>query len=81
MILALKCGYNHLFVGEKSERVLERLHEQERDMRKYRDFVAEIMNDPAEAAEYLRASLSEYSDGGNLEAFLTAVRSVAEARD
>ncbi len=50
-------------------------------MRKYRDFVAEIMNDPAEAAEYLRASLSEYSDGGNLEAFLTAVRSVTEARD
>ncbi len=49
-------------------------------MRKYREFVTEIMNDPAEAAEYLRASLSEYSDDGNLEAFLTAVRSVADAR-
>lgn len=49
-------------------------------MRKYRDFVAELVDDPAEAAEYLRASLSEYADDGNLEAFLTAVRTVADAR-
>lgn len=49
-------------------------------MRKYRDFVSELMSDPTEAAEYLRASLSEYSDDGNLEAFLIAVRTVADAR-
>jgi len=49
-------------------------------MRNYRDFVIETMKEPGEAAEYLSASLEEYSADGNLEAFLTAVRSVAEAQ-
>lgn len=49
-------------------------------MRNYRDFVIETMKDTNEAAEYLSSSLEEYFDDGNLEAFLTAVRSVAEAQ-
>jgi len=49
-------------------------------MRNYRDFVTETVKNPEEAAEYLRASLEEYSSDGNLEAFLTAVRTVADAR-
>jgi probable addiction module antidote protein len=49
-------------------------------MRNYRDFVTETMKDPIEAAEYLSSSLEEYSADGNLEAFLAAVRSVAEAQ-
>ena len=49
-------------------------------MRNYRDFVTETMKDSTEAAEYLRSSLEEYSADGNLEAFLAAIRSVAEAQ-
>ena len=49
-------------------------------MRNYRDFVTETMRDPIEAAEYLSSSLEEYSADGNLEAFLAAVRTVAEAQ-
>ncbi|MBW1649469.1 MAG: transcriptional regulator [Deltaproteobacteria bacterium] len=45
-------------------------------MRNYRDFVAETVKNPDEAAEYIRASLEEYSADGNLEAFLTTVRTV-----
>jgi len=46
----------------------------------YREFVTETVRDPVEAAEYLRASLDEYFADGNPEAFLTAVRTLAEAR-
>ena len=49
-------------------------------MRDYRDFVLEKMKDPQEAAEYLRHSLDEYVKDGNTEAFLLAVRTVAEAQ-
>jgi probable addiction module antidote protein len=52
----------------------------EQGMRNYRDFVTELLKNPEEAAEYLRASLDEYSADGNLEAFLTAVRTVADAQ-
>jgi len=58
---------------------LERLYKKN-DMRNYRDFVIEKMKNTEEAAEYLRSSFEEYSEDGNLEAFLTAVRSVAESR-
>jgi len=50
------------------------------DIRNYRDFVTETMKNSSEAAEYLRASLEEYSADGNLEAFIAAIRSVAEAQ-
>jgi len=49
-------------------------------MRAYRDFLIEKMRDPEEAAEYLKCSLDAYFEDGNTEAFLTAVRTVAEAR-
>ncbi len=48
-------------------------------MRTYRDFIKETMHDPEEATEYLRVSLDEYEQDGNLEAFLLALRSVGEA--
>ncbi|VEN72719.1 conserved hypothetical protein [Candidatus Desulfarcum epimagneticum] len=49
-------------------------------MRNYREFVLEKMKEPGEAAEYLRLSLDEYFKDGNTEAFLLALRTVAEAR-
>lgn len=49
-------------------------------MRSYRDLVKEFVEDPQEASEYLRISLEEYESDGNLEAFLKAIRTVAEAR-
>ncbi|MDM8539335.1 putative addiction module antidote protein [Desulfobacterales bacterium HSG17] len=49
-------------------------------MRNYRDFVTQKMQNPDEAAEYLRCSLDEYFKDGNTEAFLTAIRTVAEAQ-
>lgn len=49
-------------------------------MRNYRDIVKEFVNDPIEAYEYLQASLEEYENDGNLDAFLTALRTVAEAQ-
>ncbi|MBD3326549.1 hypothetical protein GF339_18335 [candidate division KSB3 bacterium] len=49
-------------------------------MRNYRELVVQTMQDPQEAAEYLKASLDEYEQDGNLEAFLLALRSVVEAQ-
>ena len=49
-------------------------------MKHYRDIVKEFVNDPTEAYEYLRVSLEEYENDGNLDAFLTAIRTVAEAQ-
>jgi probable addiction module antidote protein len=49
-------------------------------MRNYRDVVTDFVNDPEEASEYLQVSLDEYEKDGNLDAFLTAIRTVAEAR-
>ncbi|VEN74552.1 conserved hypothetical protein [Candidatus Desulfarcum epimagneticum] len=49
-------------------------------MGNYRELVTEKMKDPGEAAEYLRRSLDEYFRDGNTEAFLMALRTVAEAR-
>ncbi|MGE0083082.1 MAG: DNA-binding protein [Desulfococcaceae bacterium] len=49
-------------------------------MRNYREFVTEKMQIPEEAAEYLRCSLDEYFKDGNTEAFLAAIRTVAEAQ-
>lgn len=49
-------------------------------MRSYREFVIETVRDHQEAAEYLQSSLGEYEKDGDLEAFLIAIRTVAEAR-
>ncbi len=49
-------------------------------MRTYREFIQDTMQDPQEATEYLRVSLDEYEQDGNLEAFLLALRSVVEAQ-
>lgn len=49
-------------------------------MRTYRELIQDTMRDPQEATEYLRVSLDEYEQDGNLEAFLLALRSVVEAR-
>lgn len=38
------------------------------------------MQDPNEASEYLKASLDEYKKDGNIEAFLIAIRTVADAQ-
>jgi len=38
------------------------------------------MQDPNEASEYLKASLNEYEKDGNIEAFLIAIRTVADAQ-
>lgn len=42
--------------------------------------VKEFVEDPEEASEYLRVSLEEYEEDGNLDAFLKAIRTVADAR-
>jgi len=49
-------------------------------MKKYRDLVVEIMKDPEEATEYLKSSFDEYSIDGDIEALLTAIKSVAKAQ-
>jgi len=49
-------------------------------MRNFRDMVKEFVQDPENASEYLRVSLEEYEEDGNLDAFLKAIRTVAEAR-
>lgn len=49
-------------------------------MRSYRDMLKEFVENPQEASEYLRVSLEEYEEDGNLDAFLKAIRTVAEAR-
>ncbi len=49
-------------------------------MRAYRELIQDTMRNPQEATEYLRVSLEEYEQDGNLEAFLLALRSVVEAQ-
>jgi len=49
-------------------------------MRTYRNIVEGFMEDPSEAAEYLRVSLEAYEQDGNLDAFLMALRTVADAQ-
>ena len=49
-------------------------------MRKFNDYIVEVLKDPAEAAAYLKASIDEYDRDMNAEAFLLAIRRVATAR-
>lgn len=49
-------------------------------MRTYRELVKDTVNNPQEAAEYLKASLAEYAQDGNEEAFLLALRTIVDAQ-
>jgi probable addiction module antidote protein len=49
-------------------------------MRSYRELVTQTVQDPGEASAYLKASLDDYEQDGNLEAFLLALRTVIEAQ-
>mgnify|MGYP006301646735 CR=1 FL=1 len=49
-------------------------------MKNYRDVVRDFVGDTEEASEYLRVSLEEYEKDGDVDAFLTAIRTVAEAQ-
>ncbi len=50
-----------------------------RKMRKFRDYLIETLQDPEEATAYLQVTLEEYMADNNTEAFLLALRTVAEA--
>ena len=51
-----------------------------RKLRKFEDTLKERLQDPDYARDFLDASLEEYERDGNKEAFLRAVRYVAEAQ-
>ena len=44
----------------------------------YREFLEEEIRDPKEAELYLKASLDEYEESKNLEAFLLALKTVTK---
>ncbi|MBI9104758.1 MAG: putative addiction module antidote protein [Spirochaetales bacterium] len=49
-------------------------------MRNYRSVVKGFVIDQDEASEYLKVALEEYEEDGNLDAFLKAIRTVADAQ-
>ncbi|MFA7567826.1 MAG: addiction module antidote protein [Alkalispirochaeta sp.] len=48
-------------------------------MRTFRDLVTEHVQDPAQALEYLNASLELFEQDSDLDSFLTAIRTVVDA--
>ena len=53
-------------------------------MRKYKNYKESLkvrLADSAYAKEYLTVALEEYEEDGNIEAFLLAVKDVANAQD
>lgn len=48
--------------------------------RKFNDYLTESLKDPKEASAYLNVALEEYKKDNNAEAFLLALRDVAQAR-
>ena len=50
-----------------------------RQTRKFREYLAEKLQDPREATAYLKMALEEYEKDYNSEAFLLALRTVVEA--
>ena len=48
--------------------------------RNFRDYHIEQLRDPEDAKIYLTVALDDYEKNGNIEAFLLAVRDVAEAQ-
>jgi probable addiction module antidote protein len=49
-------------------------------MRNFREYVKEKLKEPEEAVSYLNTALEEYEKDGDTEAFLLALRTVAEVR-
>ena len=49
-------------------------------MRNFREYLIEELKDPEEAVSYLNTALDEYEKDKDIEAFLLALRSVAEAK-
>ena len=49
-------------------------------MRNFREYVKEKLNEPEEAESYLNTALEEYEKDRDTEAFLLALRTVAEVR-
>lgn len=49
-------------------------------MRKFKDYLVENLKNPEEAKAYLNTAMEEYKKDNNAEAFLLALRDVAEAR-
>ncbi|MFH1565527.1 MAG: addiction module antidote protein [bacterium] len=48
--------------------------------RKFNDYLIKSLKDPKEASAYLNVALEEYKKDNDAEAFLLALRDVAEAR-
>jgi len=48
--------------------------------RKFDEYLYESLRDPDEASAYLEVALEEYEKDGDLEAFLLALKDVANAR-
>jgi len=51
-----------------------------REQRKFKDYHIEQLRDPEDAKIYLSVAFEEYEEDGDIEAFLLAVRDVAEAQ-
>lgn len=51
-----------------------------RPSRPYKEFLLEQLSDPEEARTYLEIAVEEYEEDGDKEAFLLALRNVAEAQ-
>lgn len=49
-------------------------------LKDWHDVVIEHLKDPEEALSYLEVAIEEYEDDGDKEAFLKALRNVAEAQ-
>jgi DNA-binding phage protein len=49
-------------------------------MREFRDYVKEKLKTPEEAVSYLNTALEEYGNDKDTDAFLLALRTVAEVR-
>lgn len=46
----------------------------------YKDWMDDYLSDPEEARAYLDVAIEEYEEDGDLEAFLLALRNVADAQ-
>lgn len=51
----------------------------EKSMREFNDYLVKSLTDPGEAELYLNTALEAYSEDGNWQAFLLALRAVADA--
>jgi probable addiction module antidote protein len=49
-------------------------------MRKFNDYLVQSLKDPSEAEMYINTALELYAEDGNWQAFLLALKAVAQAR-